>query len=63
MDPRNLQWLGARGWKLAWRQHWAISRTQLLELGLGAEAIRHRLLTAGFIDGAGEASMPSPVPT
>ena len=43
MDPRSLQWIGARGWELAWRQHWAISRAQLLALGLGAEAIRHRL--------------------
>ena len=43
MDPRSLQSLGAAGWEIAWRQHWAISRAQLLALGLGAEAIRHRL--------------------
>ena len=43
MGPRSLQWMGAAGWTLARRQHWAISRTQLLALGLGAEAIRHRL--------------------
>jgi very-short-patch-repair endonuclease len=30
-------------WELARRQHYAIARGQLLELGLGAEAIRHRL--------------------
>jgi very-short-patch-repair endonuclease len=43
MDPRSLQSLGAPGWELARRQHWAISRPQLLDLGLSAEAIRHRL--------------------
>jgi hypothetical protein len=43
MDPRSLQWMGARGWELAWRQHWAISRAQLLALGLSSEWIRHRL--------------------
>lgn len=43
MDPRSLQSLGAAGWRLAERQHWVISRAQLLALGFGAEAIRHRL--------------------
>jgi very-short-patch-repair endonuclease len=43
MDPRSLQSLGAATWEAAWRQHWAISRAQLLALGLSAEAIRHRL--------------------
>jgi very-short-patch-repair endonuclease len=43
MDPQSLQWLGARGWELAHRQHWAISRTQLLALGLSPDGIRHRL--------------------
>jgi very-short-patch-repair endonuclease len=43
MDPRSLQCLGAAGWEIAWRQHWAVSRAQLLELGLSPEAIRHRL--------------------
>ena len=43
MDPRSLQSLGVAGWELAWRQHWAISRAQLLALGLSSEGIRHRL--------------------
>jgi very-short-patch-repair endonuclease len=43
MDPRSLQSLGAAAWELARRQHWTISRAQLLGLGLGSEAIRHRL--------------------
>jgi very-short-patch-repair endonuclease len=43
MDPRSLQSLGMAGWELARRQHWTISRAQLLTLGLGAEAIQHRL--------------------
>ena len=43
MHPRSLQSLGVAVWELAWRQHWVISRAQLLALGLSAEAIRHRL--------------------
>jgi hypothetical protein len=43
MDPRSLQSLGGPAWELARRQHYAVAREQLLELGLGAEAIRHRL--------------------
>jgi very-short-patch-repair endonuclease len=43
MDPQSLQSVGARVWALAVRQHYAISRPQLLELGLTASAIRHRI--------------------
>jgi very-short-patch-repair endonuclease len=30
-------------WGLARRQHWVVRRSQLIELGMGPEAIRHRL--------------------
>jgi very-short-patch-repair endonuclease len=43
MDPQSLQSFGACAWELAERQHWAISRAQLLALGLSADAIKHRL--------------------
>lgn len=33
----------AEAWRLARRQHWVITRTQLLELGFSSEAIRHRI--------------------
>jgi very-short-patch-repair endonuclease len=32
-------------WALARRQHWVVTRAQLMELGLGSKAIRHRLGT------------------
>jgi hypothetical protein len=43
MDPQSLQSVGAHVWALAEHQHDAISRQQLLELGLTGEAIRHRV--------------------
>lgn len=43
MDPQSLQSTGARVWTVARTQHYAISRAQLLELGLSAWAIKHRL--------------------
>jgi very-short-patch-repair endonuclease len=43
MDPQSLQSVGAHVWALAEDQHDAISRQQLLELGLTGEAIRHRV--------------------
>ena len=45
MHPRSLQPLAAEMWALARRQHYAIARRQLLELGLSPDAIRHRVAT------------------
>ena len=51
MDPRSLQSFGARAWELAARQHWAISRAQLLALGLSTDAIKHRLADGRILAG------------
>src|SRR4051794_22730081 len=40
MAPKDVQ---AAAWALARRQHWAITRRQLLALGFTVDAIRHRL--------------------
>jgi very-short-patch-repair endonuclease len=42
MDPKSAQKLA---WQLAQRQHDAVSRTQLLELGFSSHAIKHRIAT------------------
>src|SRR3954449_6203043 len=39
MDPRRTQSI----WALAREQHGVVSRSQLLECGLGADAIKHRV--------------------
>lgn len=43
MAPRIRQSLSAELWALARRQHFVVARRQLLELGLSADWIRHRL--------------------
>lgn len=45
MGTKKLQPWSGEVWRLARSQHWVITRAQLLELGLGSEAIRHRLRT------------------
>lgn len=43
MDPRKLQRGKAQLWSLAGLQHGVVTRAQLLELGLGPDAIKHRI--------------------
>jgi very-short-patch-repair endonuclease/predicted transcriptional regulator of viral defense system len=43
MGTKKLQPWSSEVWGLARRQHWVVTRAQLLALGLGSEAIRHRL--------------------
>jgi very-short-patch-repair endonuclease len=43
MGARKLQPRSSAIWALAREQHWVVTRPQLLELGLGSKAIRHRL--------------------
>jgi very-short-patch-repair endonuclease len=43
MDPKNVQSLAAKAWALAERQHGVVARKQLIAIGLGGDAIRHRL--------------------
>jgi len=45
MGAKKLQPQSSAIWGLARRQHWVVTRAQLLELGLGSKAIRHRLRT------------------
>jgi very-short-patch-repair endonuclease len=49
MGTKKLQPWSGEVWKLARSQHWVVTRRQLLELGLGPEAIRHRLRTGRLI--------------
>src|SRR5690242_21849244 len=41
MTPKTHQ--SPEAWKLARRQHWVITRAQLLALGFSSEAIKHRI--------------------
>src|SRR5262245_52148272 len=43
MDPQTLRSSAKSAWALAQRQHGVITRQQLLALGFGADAIKHRL--------------------
>ena len=43
MAPKTPHSAIAALWALARRQHWVVSRKQLLELGFGADWIRHRI--------------------
>src|SRR5436190_20556101 len=43
MDCQSATRSSSRLWALARRQHWVVTRAQLLELGFGREAINHRL--------------------
>jgi hypothetical protein len=43
MGDKKLQPQSSAIWALAREQHWVVTRAQLLELGLGSKAIRHRL--------------------
>jgi very-short-patch-repair endonuclease len=43
VGTKNLQPWSGRAWALVRRQHGVVTRRQLLELGMSAEAIRHRL--------------------
>jgi very-short-patch-repair endonuclease len=43
MGTKKLQPWSGDVWRLARSQHWVVTRAQLMELGLGSEAIRHRL--------------------
>src|SRR5882672_5312487 len=43
MGTKKLQPWSGDVWELARKQHWVVTRAQLMELGLGSEAIRHRL--------------------
>jgi very-short-patch-repair endonuclease/predicted transcriptional regulator of viral defense system len=43
MGTKKLEPWSVAVWELARSQHWVVTRTQLMELGLGSEAIRHRL--------------------
>ncbi len=45
MGAKKLQPWSREVWALARRQHWVVTRAQLLGLGMGAKAIRHRLQT------------------
>jgi very-short-patch-repair endonuclease len=51
MGTKKLQPWSGEVWRLARSQHWVVTRAQLLELGLGSEAIRHRL-RAGLLHSA-----------
>jgi very-short-patch-repair endonuclease len=53
MGTKRVQPWAAGVWELAARQHGVVSRAQLLELGMGAEAIRHRL-RAGRLHSLGQ---------
>jgi very-short-patch-repair endonuclease len=46
MGSSNRQSLGRHAWELARQQHGVIARRQLLELGLSAQSIQHRLSRA-----------------
>ena len=43
MDPQKLQNSARQVWALARRQHFVVTRGQLLGLGLHPDAIKHRL--------------------
>jgi hypothetical protein len=43
MSHQSAQSLAAAAWTLAERQHWVITRAQLLELGYSVDAIKHRV--------------------
>lgn len=43
MGTKKLQPQSREVWELARSQHWVITRGQLMQLGIGSEAIRHRL--------------------
>jgi very-short-patch-repair endonuclease len=43
MGAKKLQPWSADAWELARKQHWVVTRAQLMGLGLGSKAIRHRL--------------------
>jgi very-short-patch-repair endonuclease len=43
MGTKKLQPWSRDVWELARGQHWVVTRAQLMKLGLGSEAIRHRL--------------------
>jgi hypothetical protein len=43
MDPLTARSWKIAAWKLARRQHWVIAHRQLLALGAGADAIKHRV--------------------
>jgi very-short-patch-repair endonuclease len=45
MGAKKLQPRSGDAWALARKQHWVVTRAQLMELGLGSKAIRHRLRT------------------
>lgn len=45
MAPRKRQASVGDVWELAARQHWVVSRAQLVELGLSDEMIKHRIRT------------------
>jgi very-short-patch-repair endonuclease len=43
MGTKKLQPWSKGVWELAGRQHWVVTRAQLVVLGMGSEAIRHRI--------------------
>src|SRR4051794_41519191 len=45
MTRRTAQSIGRAAWNLARRQHYVITRAQLLALGFSSEAVAHRLAT------------------
>jgi hypothetical protein len=45
MDPQIQQASGSAIWELARKQHWVVTRADLLDLGLGPDAIKHRIST------------------
>ncbi len=44
MGHKELQALGAAVWTVARRQHGVVTRTQLLDLGLSSDAVKHRIV-------------------